>query len=604
MRADTHTIQKLFKQDVQYVIPEFQRPYVWGEEEQWDPLWQDLTAAADRYLEHLLQLRASAHATPEQQAEERAGRHFLGAVVLKQKPTPTASIEIREVIDGQQRMTTFLLVTHAAASALAELGHEAARVKRLVWNRDSDGDERFKVWPTRSDRDAFRAVMEEDRSVPDLGRIGEAHDFFRYRMLDWVGGGPDDPMACDRAHAFETALMGLMQAVVIDLEPADDPFVIFETLNARGTPLLESDLVKNLVMQVGSGRGLQPSDLSKRFWSRFDTAWWRKEIRQGRITRPRIDTFLDYWLELRLREEVSSHMVFHRFRDYLSDRGHDVTAVLEDLCEGGEAWRELDDIEPGTPEERFVYRWRTVEAGPLTPLVVHLNSLRRRGALETEGFLAAAATIESYLIRRMICRMTAKDYNRLFLEALNHVLDVPPSEIVPTLTAYLANQTADAREWPRDRAVEHAVLESPLYRLLTRGRMRLILEGIEDSLRSSRSEDQRVARNLTIEHVMPQKWERNWPAPADGEEHAVEDRDRLIHTLGNLTLVTKSMNPALSNAAWADKRTALHKHSNLLMTRRLLDEAGSNWSEDTIRDRGQKLAKMVCQVWPRPDPGA
>ena len=90
MRADTLTIQKLFKQDVQYVIPEFQRPYVWGEEDQWDPLWQDLTAAAERYSEHLHRLRAEDHASPEQQAEELAGRHFLGAVVLKQKP-PSAS---------------------------------------------------------------------------------------------------------------------------------------------------------------------------------------------------------------------------------------------------------------------------------------------------------------------------------------------------------------------------------------------------------------------------------------------------------------------------------------------------------------------------------
>ena len=402
-----------------------------------------------------------------------------------------------------------------------------------------------------------------------------------------------------QAHYLEN----FVQAVVIDLEPADDPFVIFETLNARGTPLLESDLVKNLVMQVGSSRGLAPSDLSQRFWSHFDTAWWRKEIRQGRITRPRIDTFLDYWLELRLREEVSSHMVFQRFRHYLNDQGQDVIAVLDDLHRCGEAWEELDDhLDPGTPEERFVYHWRTVEAGALTPLLVHLYDLRRREALEPQDFLAVADTIESYLVRRMICRMTTKDYNRLFLEALNHVLDVPPSEIAPALTAYLSDQTADAREWPRDSTVEYAVLESPLYRLLTRGRLRLVLEALEDSLRSPRTEDRRVTRNLTIEHVMPQKWERNWPATAEGQVEAVEHRDRLIHTLGNLTLVTKSMNPALSNAAWADKRIALHEHSNLLMTRRLLDEAGSSWNEETIRDRGQKLAEMVCRIWPRPDP--
>ena len=79
----------------------------------------------------------------------------------------------------------------------------------------------------------------------------------------------------------------------------------------------------------------------------------------------------------------------------------------------------------------------------------------------------------------------------------------------------MKEQTAYVREWPSDEAMADALVSSPLYRLLTRGRLRLVLEGVENRLRSSgRSEQTSVPRNLTIEHLMPTGWEQTkWPLP-------------------------------------------------------------------------------------------
>jgi hypothetical protein len=91
------------------------------------------------------------------------------------------------------------------------------------------------------------------------------------------------------------------------------------------------------------------------------------------------------------------------------------------------------------------------------------------------------------------------------------------------------------------------MLDSPVYSLLARKRVRIVLEAIEDDLRDARSEDQFVVRNkLEVEHVLPQSWSAHWPLPpAVDPLQGQLDRDRLKHTFGNLTLATSSLNKTM-----------------------------------------------------------
>ena len=145
----------------------------------------------------------------------------------------------------------------------------------------------------------------------------------------------------------------------------------------------------------------------------------------------------------------------------------------------------------------------------------------------------------------MICRQTTKDYNRLILELTSRIQESGLDKADEVTSGFLREQTAYSREWPSDESVARALESSPLYRLLTRGRLRLVLEGIEARLRSSgKSEQTVVPENLTIEHLMPVGWKKEeWPLP-DGvdEDAAVYQRNTLIHTIGNLTLVTQKLN--------------------------------------------------------------
>ena len=198
----------------------------------------------------------------------------------------------------------------------------------------------------------------------------QAHDFFRLQIREWINAGVGEADQAKRAHGLEAAMFGLLEVVVIDLATADDAFVIFETLNARGTPLLASDLVKNYVLQTAMSVGLDAEELHNRDWLPFEDSWWRKEVRQGRIFRPRLDVFLNYWLVMETAKEVQSQDVFPKFKLFAEDQDKAIGDIVGTVRGIGETYKKLEGENPESRVQTFLYRWRTVDAGTLTPLLL------------------------------------------------------------------------------------------------------------------------------------------------------------------------------------------------------------------------------------------
>ena len=592
MHTDILSPKELFQKDVQYTIPPFQRPYVWNQDDQWEPLWEDVRSVAETYLE---ELERSGH--DEIEAEQRTSPHFLGAVVLKQVPTAARDIDQREVIDGQQRVTTLQLLLDAIQQVCEDaeqrfLKIASRRLSRLVTNDElvvgNEDHHVFKLWPTRSDREAFRHAMDNGLPVDDFEEslIVQAHEFFKLQVEKWMEDGSASME--DKIGALEAAASTMLQMVVIDLSPKDDPSLIFETLNARGTPLEQSDLIRNFVVSQSEGR---EGDT----WGSLDDRWWREEARQGRLLRPRLDMVLNYWLAMRIGSEISPSRVFDAFRGYVSEKDLNfvMCAVKDDLA----SYREYETKKGRNADEKlFYYRTDIMQARVITPVLLLLLGIEPMTAIRTLDVL------ESFLIRRMICRQTTKDYNRMVQELTGRIQENGLERADEVAAGFLTEQTAYSREWPTDESVAHALETAPLYRLLTRGRLRLVLEGIEAWLRAkAMSEQPDAPRYLTIEHLMPVGWRKeSWPLPQDGDEEvAIYHRNTLVHTIGNLTLVTQKLNSSLSNSPWVQKRGGLQEHSVLLLNSELMSE--SEWNEDTIRFRSRRMADIVCEVWPGPE---
>lgn len=595
MKTGILTPKDLFQKDIRYIVPPFQRRYVWTQDDQWEPLWEDVRNTADNYLEKLYE---SNEKEKEVSAEQKTARHFLGAVVVQQVNTATRDIERRKVIDGQQRLTTLQLLLDAVQYICEKYNVEGVppRLAKCVTNDKNlvkDEDEIFKLWPTINDQEAFRNAMDNGLATDGYGNslIVQAHEYFQLQAKEWIGSNPESIQV--RAEALETAITGMLQMVVIDLRPQDDPHIIFETLNARGTPLSESDLIKNYVTSKAD------QTVQDAIWGDLDDDWWREDFRQGRLLRSRIDALLDYWLEMRTCDDVTAGRVFNVFRNVVADQ--QIEDVMSDAKADLSRYRRYEEGPRKPVENVFHYRASVMQMGAFTPALLTILSKpdkARFGALQA---------LESFLVRRMVCRNTTKDYNRLSLDLVRALDKCGPESANKAVAEFLRDQEADSRRWPTNGDLEHALINFPLYRLLTRGRLRLILEGIEQKYREDHFAEQTdVEKNLTIEHVLPQSWETHWPLPKGVDElEAKQNRNQLVHTIGNLTLISGRLNSAVSNASWECKRETLEKHSTFFLNRVLLAESkDTTWDEKFIEARSKKMAEMVAEVWPGPDSSA
>src|SRR4051812_35298615 len=341
MKATPLSPAEIFGNQIRYVVPLFQRPYVWDEDKQWAPLWEDVARVAETVLETPVPAYGPRLVPP----------HFLGAVVVESQHTGVNYISVRGVVDGQQRMTTLQLLMDATQAVVAQHGdpQDAQALEVLVLNPaqlSPNKDERFKVWPTDRDQAAFRAAMDDEQPVPAELRtslVVRAHEFFTAQVRDWaaVTGDPDKVRA--RLNALTVALRDFLKIVVIDLEPGDNAQVIFETLNHRGTPLLAADLIKNLVFQSAQAQGLDVGQLYAQSWATLDGDYWRQQVAQGRLYKPRIDVFMQYWLTMRRLQEVGTDQIFVEFRRYLeSDFAPPLPQLISELVADASVFSRLD----------------------------------------------------------------------------------------------------------------------------------------------------------------------------------------------------------------------------------------------------------------------
>jgi len=597
----------VFMQPQRLVVPLFQRPYVWNEESQWEPLWNDVVRVADRVLA---------------QPSEKHHPHFLGAVVLQQVQRQTGQMQERTIIDGQQRLTTLQLLLDALHAELLSVKAlpPAMRIEPLVTNAEpfcSKPEDRFKVWPTNRDRPAFNAVMAAEPPVDHdaIGHRGErmveAHRFFSQQARDWLAlTGPE--VVAVRAAAIETVVRELLQLVVIDLTVDENAQEIFETLNARGAQLTAADLIKNFIFQRLLETGTNVEDAYEKHWKEFETGFWETEISVGRLRYPRSSIFLNHWLIARTGEEVVAREVFDRFKRFADhDAGLPMTELIVQVHNASHVYRQFVTCASthAGPIDRlglFGYRTGVLESEVIKPLVLCLLDPEEPPIPETQ-LVKALDVVESWMVRRMLVRATTKNYNQVVAELVAQVRKSNRMNAGDAIETYLAGQSSGSRYWPDDGEIREEVGVLLAYRRLGRGRLRMVLEAIEDHLRGWKGEksglgDERVARGkLAIEHVMPRKWVANWPL--QDAEHGEADRDRIIHTFGNLTLLTGKLNSKVSNGPWlgsGGKREGLEEHDVLLLNRELLKQAGGQWTDEAIRARTQELAEAIVKIWPVP----
>ncbi|WP_295190750.1 DUF262 domain-containing HNH endonuclease family protein [uncultured Brevundimonas sp.] len=607
MRPYAKSILELFDGKKRYLIPLYQRQYAWKISPQLELLWEDIE-------------RAAAKLTSDRTA---ASPHFMGALVIAEIKTFDKQVRAYEVIDGQQRLTTFqLLLTALRDIAEVNESRYAAEINAYLLNdgvMETPDVERFKLWPTVTDRRALISLIDpladptkiapppkdEDGAVrPAVA----AHSWFRSQIENHVGKGKDfDEFKLEKL--FEALKTGLA-AVSIELEGGDDPQTIFETLNSRGVDLTAGDLMRNFIFQRAKGLGqnngsLTVDELYERFWLPLDSWFWRENDSRGRQTRSRLDWMLVDHLAMKKADLVSVESLFESYRRWvLNDQPYDSVAdELEAITKSADVYRRVANGDINDELGRFGLFSKAFDVSTTMPLVLYLA---------TEGNLGpqlgdALKMIESFILRRDICGLQTGNYNRQFVQIIERIRlsDASPLE---ELSKQLSASQSDVTRWPHDEEWKSGWLGRDQYKTSRQPRLRYIFEGIERAKRSRLSEEVDIKSALTVEHILPQKWRSHWPVPGfdhlqDGEfdiEKMTREahREQHVNKLGNLTLLTHSLNAAISNGPFSQKMPAVKAHASLALNREL--QSFDEWDEDTIARRGAALFEVAREVWKGP----
>lgn len=631
MKTDKITISDLFGNRWRYLVPIFQRGYVWNEEEQWEPLWEDIVDQAKLVQAHKESVRNTIR------------KHFLGSIVFSQVPAGIKDVPASEIIDGQQRLLTLQVFLTALRDATADTDDEFLKtgLVRMTNNPGPflDPDEQFKVWPTNAYHEELRNIMDSTspemlegkypqrryygKLIPPRPKLVEAYLYF-YKRIDGYLKDTEmeeedaeteqkfDIVLCkERANILFEALMRHVQLVEIQLDAEDDPQVIFETLNYRGVPLEPSDLIRNYIFLDAGRQDKNIDSLYNQWWKDFDevgeyqTKFWKEKERQGRLYRSRLDLFFFHYLTYRISHEIKMGHLYQEFKDWWSDsEKRSIEVELGVINRSSSDFRSFLEADDTNRLGVLAQRLRILDMTTAYPFMLWL--CEHRHEVDIKEFNGILADLESYIVRRAICRLTPKNYNRIFLTLLTKL----SKEGQPNRTSLRRELLAlegDSAVWPDDSTFKRNLIYEPLYYSLGPKRVRLVLTALELASRTSKQETLAlpINNNLTIEHVMPRGYKLDeWPYPkqkSTDEEERESIRWAHLHSIGNLTLLTQPLNSEVSNGPFKAKRPEITKQSLLVLNSYFQKFSNKDsWNEKTILERGKRLTDPALKVWAYP----
>ena len=566
-------IAELFNGTRVFQIPFYQRSYVWDEKE-WERLLADIIAVGNKTTDY-----------------------FLGAIILKQVNTGMSMHgDYKIVIDGQQRLTTlaiFLKVLYL------KLGMNQWFERKFVL---PDGT--AAIQHSHLDKEEFSKIMELqscDSPLEGKSNIVRAYNFFRERL--------------DPSQINEMRLNNNIQVIDIVIDNNDDEQQIFDTINSLGVDLTTAELLKNHLFTEENLR------VYETLWAPAFEAdedcieFWAQPLLKGRNKQKNIEAFLNAFLQIKVQdsnlrvsaeekvEYSKSSALFYNYKKFIKDHyaGREFNFVRE-LVEYAKIY--YNTFSPEITEHSLTFKSGldrvnflifATDGTTMIPYVMYVI----KNVADEEERNKIFAYLESYIVRRLICRKSTKNYSDLFSENLVNAKTKTAEAFINYINE---KDSSNALAMPNNTELLRCCkeIEHPNYRGLA------ILYLMESKMRSSTLLTTQLLKYsaYTLEHLMPQKWMRNWPLPEGGDPDA---RSKKIKTLGNFTMLTQPLNSSISNESWSTKLTGRSNNGLRVYANGLLTLTGvldlAIWDEKAIDTRATWLARKAADLWPSQLPG-
>ncbi|HAE50064.1 MAG: hypothetical protein CMO30_01645 [Tistrella sp.] len=551
MEASPANVIQYFNGEKQNIIPLFQRRYSWNKQN-WQALWDDMLVQYD--------------------AEDRTS-HFMGAIVSVPARSVPVGVNKYLIIDGQQRLTTVSLLLAALRDSVDE--NSAARIQEVyLTNRFRGPDDTLKFVPTQADRDCYTSLILQRENPSDGSLMSDAYKFFRDKLAKGVDLN-GDPIDC--AKVLETVEHAL-QVVMINLGDADDPYLIFESLNFKGQPLTQADLVRNYIL-MRFRHSISPNGEQERIYKKY---WAPMEEQLG----GGLTEFLRHYA-MKDGENVYQTGIYAATKSRLRNLSgpESVEAEVARMHEFSSMYSTIlnPEGEQSAAVRKRLENIKNLDVGTSYPLLLRLLDARRVGAISDDELDKCLSLIEAFIIRRSICQVPTNALNKLFL---SWAKQFPTENYVAWLhSAMSAGQ--GGRRFPSDADFRNSFVNDKQY---GRGSTHFVLIQLE---RFSGHREPADLEHATIEHIMPQTLSERWQQ--DLGPTATEVHQRLLHTFGNLTLT--GYNAELSNLSFQEKKVKLEK-THIELNRGLLNL--EKWGEAEIQARADEMFEVAARLWPGP----
>ena len=505
-----------------------------------------------------------------------AGSHFMGAVVSIPAKTVPVGVTKHLVIDGQQRLTTIAVMLCALRDSCDE--KRSAQIQDHLVNRHYEHSADYlKLLPTQSDRAAYVSLINGVRTTSvNKHLMVDCYEYFKKALQ----GKGDDDQPIDTEKVLEI-VKSQLQVVMINLGETDDPYLIFESLNFKGEPLSQADLVRNYILmrfRYSLGDGGEQERIYREIWHpmesklglAFEDFLWHYAIKDGdNVKKPKVYSSLKSAfssskessdVEARVGEMNKASINYVRFLNPEKETNHQIKKELALL--------------------------HRLEATISYPILINLFSACDNSQFDEDALLKCLRHINSFIVRRTVCDEKRSALNKLFANIASRI-PVGVVEMDEWIATELVKRVRSER-WPDDSEFRRAMLTNNLYGTKA---ARIVLDGIEAYLAGKEVIDLSSSK-ITIEHIMPQTLNSDWQNESMPDDDA---HKRYVDTLGNLTLT--GFNSELGNMSFSEKRK-MYSESGISMNREIAKY--DRWSPVEIQSRSEALANNAIKLWPMP----
>ncbi|OOQ17045.1 DUF262 domain-containing protein [Helicobacter pylori] len=551
MKAAQSTINDFFAlTGTIFSIPVYQRNYTW-EEENCEKLLQDIVSIS-----------------------QNKKTHFMGSItyILHLIDDEKSLRQLQEfvIIDGQQRITTIMLLLKAIETKIQNEG-----IKKEIDNLLNLTGQRLRLKPIKSDKEAFDLVMQNrSHEIQGVSHIKDNYKFFTKELDNYISKGY-------RIEEIYGAFLRL-KIVAVGLELGeDDPQVVFESINATGVQLKGLDLIRNYLMM--GENSLRQKHLYETYWVPLEDWLGEKDLNDF------IKTYLRIYLEKKLSEgerEVYYALKAHH-RDNFSD---DIQGLMSDMREYGRIYQIFLDrdhyfLGRGDPQQLANLRLRIkdlvkIKFGVAKPFILRCARDFEEGKLDYENFHEILQILTSYFVRRSVCGDPAPALAELLYSLYRQLGENVSADALKRYLGKSVGRTA----FPNDDKIRAAFLVRNAY--AANQVCKFILLEIE---KLSNAEPPRE-ENLEVEHFYPQTPTQEWRDRV-GDYFTFEQE--YLHNFGNLTL--SGQNQRLGNKSYDEKIALMEEYSSLHLNDYFINNTHS-WGIEEVRARSEYLADQFCQV--------